>query len=121
MKKVHNSHIPTEKTKGEVLAFAGFGVKHEDIAKYLGITKPTLYRHYREELDTGAIKANSAVARTLYRIAMDGNPQACMFWLKTRAGWRETDRHEITGAEGVPLAPPVIQVVFDDDPEPQEN
>jgi hypothetical protein len=31
------------------------------------------------------------------------NVAAAIFWLKTRAGWRETDRREITGAGGEPL------------------
>jgi len=110
-------HIPTEKSRAEVLALAGFGTRHEDIATYIGVTKKTLYKNYREELDTGAIKANSAVARTLYKLAIDGDSRSCMFWLKTRAGWRETDRHEITGAEGTPFMPPVIRVVFGDDSE----
>jgi len=113
-------HIPTEKSRAEVLALAGFGTRHDDIATYIGITKKTLYKNYREELDTGAIKANSAVAKTLYKLAIDGDSRSCMFWLKTRAGWRETDRHEITGAEGAPLIP-VIQVVFDDEPDEEES
>ena len=101
------------------LALAGFGTRHEDIATYLGVTRPTLRKHYKEELATGSIKANSAVAKTLYKLAIDGDSRSCMFWLKTRAGWRETDRHEITGAEGAPLIP-VIQVVFDDEPDEEE-
>ena len=31
-------HLPTEKTRAEVLALAGFGTKHDDIATYIGIT-----------------------------------------------------------------------------------
>ena len=114
-------HIPTEKSRAEVLALAGFGTKHDDIAMNVGVTKKTLYKHYREELDTGSIKANSAVAKTLYKLAIDGDSRSCMFWLKTRAGWRETDRHEITGAAGAPFAPPVIKVVFGDESDEEES
>lgn len=108
-------HTPTEKTRAEVLALAGFGTRHEDICKYIGVTKKTLYKNYREELDTGMIKANSAVARTLYKLAIEGDSRSCMFWLKTRAGWRETDRRELTGADGAPLMPPKLEVVFMDE------
>lgn len=104
-----------------MLALAGFGTRHEDIATYLGVTRPTLRKHYKEELATGSIKANSAVAKTLYKLAIDGDSRSCMFWLKTRAGWRETDRHEITGADGAPFAPPVIKVVFGDEPDEEES
>lgn len=108
------AHSPTEKTRAEVLALAGLGTRHSDIAKHINISEPTLGKFYRAELDSGAIKANSAVAKTLYNKAINGDSSACMFWLKCRAGWRETDRHEITGAGGAPLLPPIIQVVFGD-------
>lgn len=111
------AHVPTEKSRAEVLALAGFGTKHEDIATYIGITLKTLYKYYRGELDTGLIRSNGAIAKTLYNLAIGGNASACMFWLKCKAGWRETDRHEITGAEGAPLAMPTIRVVFDSEDE----
>jgi hypothetical protein len=31
------------------------------------------------------------------------HPAATFFWLKTRAGWRETDRLEHTGPNGQPV------------------
>ena len=48
--------------------------------------------HYRKELDTGAIKANAAMAKRLFDAGVkDGSVPAMIFWLKTRARWRETD------------------------------
>ena len=96
-------HEPTEKMRTEVLALAGFGVRVDDIAIHIGITKPTLEKYYKKELATGAIKANAAVAKTLFQKAIDGDTTACIFWLKTRAGWRETQRTEITGENGKAL------------------
>ena len=52
----------------------------------------TLRKHYRDELDTGHVKANSRIAESLYRKAMGDGPQsvtACIVWLKTRAQWKE--------------------------------
>ena len=95
------AHKPTEKTRTEVAALAGFGVKHDDIADYLGISDRTLTRYYRQELKTGSIRANAAIARTLFNAAKDGNVTACIFWLKTRAGWRETQNVELSGKVGV--------------------
>ena len=92
-------HKTSEKTKAEVQALAGFGIKETDIAIYLGIDPKTLRKYYRNELDTGHIRANAAVARALYKQAVDDNSTAAaIFWLKTRAGWNERIEH--TGADG---------------------
>ena len=49
-----------------------------------------LRKHYREELDLGETKANAQVAGFLFNAAKNGNVTAQIFWLKTRAKWRET-------------------------------
>ena len=89
-------HEPTEETRTRVESLAAAGIRNEDIALYLGITRPTLDKYYKEELRIGNIKANAAVAQTLYKQAMDGNTTAAIFWLKTRAGWRETQKVEMS-------------------------
>ena len=69
-----------------------YGVSEADIARVLGIDPKTLRKHYREELDTGHIVANAKVAESLFRKATGDGRQsvtAAIFWLKTRAGWRE--------------------------------
>lgn len=88
-------HVPNEKTRGQVQALSGFGIKAEDIASYIGIAKQTLYKHYREELMTGVVGANARVAETLYNKAINGDTTACIFWLKTRAKWREVQKMEM--------------------------
>jgi hypothetical protein len=50
----------------------------------------SLRKHFRKELDRGAIEATAKVGQTLYQMATSGkHPAATIFWLKTRAGWRE--------------------------------
>ena len=90
------AHVSTEETRSRVESLAAAGIRNEDIALYLGITRPTLDKYYKEELKIGNIKANAAVAQTLYKQAMDGNTTAAIFWLKTRAGWRETQKVEMS-------------------------
>ncbi len=87
---------PTEETRARVEQFAAAGIRNEDIALYLGITRPTLDKYYKEELRIGTIKANTVIAQTLYQQAKDGNTTAAIFWLKTRAGWRETQKLEMS-------------------------
>ncbi len=82
---------------------AGYGVPEYDIALVLGIGPKTLRKHYREEFDTGRVKANAKVAESLFRKATGDGRQsvtAATFWLKTRAGWKETSVHGIGPAPG---------------------
>lgn len=96
-------HEPTEKDRKQVSLMAGIGLKHDQIAKVVGVSDETLRKYYREELDTGEARMNAMVAQNLYSIATSkgtGSVAAAIFWMKTRAGWREKDRLEITGADG---------------------
>jgi len=78
---------------------AGYGVPELSIARVVGIDAKTLRKHYRDELDTGQIKATAKVAESLFRKATSDGSQsvtAAIFWLKTRGGWRETPQnHEV--------------------------
>lgn len=90
-----NSHVPTDKTRAEVAALKSFGHTHDEISLFIGITEKTLVKHYKRELDTAITKANANVANKLFKKATDGDDlQAQIFWLKTRARWRTTDKEE---------------------------
>ena len=96
--------LPAHRTQVE--AMAGFGVPEADIAMVIGVTPETLRIHYGSELDQGHIKANTRVAENLYRKATGEGREAvtaAIFWLKTRAGWKETSAHEITGKDRQPI------------------
>jgi hypothetical protein len=87
------AHEPTEESRRTVKAMAAFGIPHIDIARALGISAPTMRRHYRGELQSGGILATAKVAQNLFRIATGdgrGTVQAAIFWLKCRAGWRDS-------------------------------
>lgn len=91
-------HEPTEKSRGEVFAYAVVGVPHHDIAKLVKMDTKTLLKHYDEELKLGKFKANAVIAQSLFNQAKNGNTAAAIFWLKAQAGWRE--KHEIVGENG---------------------
>ena len=96
-------HKPDDESRKIVKMLSAMGTRHEDIGSKLDITDDTLRKHYRKELDEGRIEANASVAQTLYQQAKNGNTTAAIFWLKTRAQWRENDRLEVTGADGAPF------------------
>lgn len=96
-------HEPTDENREKVRTLSAMGTRFEDIALELEINTDTLTKYYRKELDKGRITANAKVAQGLYNQAINGNVSASMFWLKTRAGWQEVNKHEITGANGNPI------------------
>lgn len=52
----------------------------------------------RDAIDAGRNKANMAVSKTAYSMAVSGKvPAMTMFWLKCRARWKETTHHEVSG------------------------
>ncbi|MGD9507006.1 MAG: hypothetical protein AB7X49_00400 [Geminicoccaceae bacterium] len=91
---------PDANRSRQVEAMAGYGISADDIAIVLGVDVDTLKRDYRAELKGAAIKANAKVAESLFRkaTAADGREgvTAAIFWLKTRAGWKETAVHEVS-------------------------
>jgi hypothetical protein len=108
------AHRPDEGTRRQVEAMAGFGVPETDIAGVIGIDPKTLRRHYRDELRHGHVKANARVAESLYRKATSDGAQsvtAAIFWLKTRAGWKETVVNELAARDQQPLL--IVRTICD--------
>jgi hypothetical protein len=82
----------------QVEAMAGYGLPVEDIAQVLRMDVDELRRHNADELEDGRIKANSRVAENLFRKATGEGREAvvaAIFWVKTRAGWREVSTREV--------------------------
>ena len=86
------AHLPTSETRRQVEALASCGTQYELIARVLDISVPTLTKHYADVLEVAAAKANAMIAQSLYRRALSndkGAIAAAIFWLKSRAGWRD--------------------------------
>jgi hypothetical protein len=83
------AHKPDLAQRRQVEAMSAYGIPEINIAGVLGVDPKTLRKHYRDELDLGETKANAQVAGYLFNAAKNGNVTAQIFWLKTRAKWRE--------------------------------
>ena len=96
---------PTENERKQVEAMSGYGLPIEQIAVLVrdGIDADTLRKYFAKELIAGKAKANSGVGRTLFQKAMGGDTSAMIWWSKTQMRWKETQQHELTGADGAPL------------------
>src|SRR6202040_2044269 len=68
---------PSDEDRRLVKSLAAVGTRQEDIARMAHIrSTKTLRKHFREELDRGAIESNANVARTLYQMATSGEHPA---------------------------------------------
>ena len=72
----------------------------EQIADYFGIARTTFYDIMSRQEDVsvrykrGRAKAIGLVAKGLLKKAQSGDTTSAIFYLKTQAGWRETDDKE---------------------------
>lgn len=105
------SFQPTDEQRKTVWLMAAAGIPEEDIARCLGqkgISPVTLRKHFRKELDNAQTESNARMAGRLYAIANQNDDMraagaATMFWLKTRARWKEKHEVEVTGKDGGPV------------------
>jgi hypothetical protein len=107
-------HKPTDETRKLVKGLSAVGIRYVDIAQKLDINDDTLVKYYKKELEDGRIDANASIGQNLFQQAKNGNVAAMIFWLKTRAGWRETQVHEVGGIDGKPLTSPVLLITSDE-------
>jgi len=111
---------PTEDQRRTVKALSGYGVPQDGIAIHIGVDPKTLRKHFRDELDRGSVEATAKVAQTLFHLAtVERNVASVIFWMKARAGWRETVRQENTGADGTPLTLQIVNYSQPDSEKPR--
>jgi hypothetical protein len=94
------AHEPTKAQRQLVELHATIGTPQAVIADLLEIDRNTLMKYYRAELDQATHKANAQVGGALFKKAMGGDTTAMIFWMKTRARWKETQAHEHTSPDG---------------------
>ena len=104
----------------KVRHLAGLGVSQDDIARIVRCSPKTLRKRCRDDLDCGAAEANAIVSNCLFAAAKGGNIAAQIFWLKSRARWRERDGSDHRTADGDGEAnSPVVLVLPDNGRDPE--
>ncbi|HTV69116.1 MAG TPA: hypothetical protein VMF90_11325 [Rhizobiaceae bacterium] len=92
----------------KVEALAGYGLTAAEIALVLNTDADVLATTFDRELRSGRVKANARVAESLYRKAVsEGGKEsvtAAIFWLKSRAHWKETNVTEVRHDVADPVA-----------------
>lgn len=91
-------HKPTAASRRLVSDLSGYGFPQEEICLYVGITKPTLRKHYKDEIAKAKVLKKFNVINNAYQKATDDDPRnnnILIFWLKTQCGWKESDAAEM--------------------------
>src|SRR5437588_4435104 len=104
----------------KVRYLAGVGVPQDDIAKIVGCAPKTLRKRCRNDLGRGIAEANATMCGYLFAAAKAGNIPAIIFWLKTRAHWREgaAPDEAISGTNPEPKSE-VVLVLPDNNRDPE--
>jgi hypothetical protein len=96
-------HLVTEEMEKKVFALVAAGTPQVLIADVLEVSVDTLHDHYGRVMRLAKAEANSKVVESLYNKAVGGDVGAAIWWTKTQLGWRETQKVEMTGADGGPI------------------
>lgn len=114
MYNLQEPHVPTDALRQTVQMHAMVGTRQEIIADILKIDPKTLRKYYREELDQSTAKANATIGGALFNKAKNGDTAAQIFWMKTRARWRETNDLNLISEDGS-MTPTSIIIKAPDD------
>jgi hypothetical protein len=97
---------PTKADRATVSNLAALGATHEEIARCVGtegIDDDTLRKHFKAELETSLGKVKAMAMTSVVAAIGRGEAWATCFFLKCRAGWRETQTHEHSGPGGTTI------------------
>jgi transcriptional regulator with XRE-family HTH domain len=95
----------TDEQRPQLEALAGL-LTQDQIADYFGMSRPTLAAIMRRDEDVslrykrGKAKRIAKVASKAFEAALKGTTADRAFYLKTQAGWRETNHVDHTSSDG---------------------
>lgn len=83
-----------------------------EIASFFGVTARTLERRkkqsaFAEAMDRGKARGKTSLRRSLFGLAMKGNPAANIFLAKNLLGYKDYFANELSGPDGgaIPIGP----------------
>jgi hypothetical protein len=82
---------PSNLQARQVGSLLGLGMTTKEVADCLIIDEKLLRFYYKHEIETAVALVNAKVGHVALKMALKGDsPSSTQFWLKTRAGWKET-------------------------------
>lgn len=99
----------SEEVARRVKSYAAVGISQAEIARLFDLHEETLRKLYAQELSTAGAEATAKVAGKLFKLCMDENVTAIIFWMKTRGRWREAREDEGGGSRAADHAQMIRQ------------
>ena len=99
-------HQPTTDLRMRVSIAAGGGMPHEEIALTIGVSTPTLRKHYAAELSTEAAKRRMENFASLFASAQGGNVSAQKAYAAARMAPAAPDPEPDPVPAGLPAGTP---------------
>lgn len=104
----------------QVQSMSQYGLPQAQIAEMVGLSIQTLRNLYGAELGKGMSLSNLAVGKKLFERCMAGDVPSLIFWAKTRMGWKETQKVDVTSSDGS-MSPLNVTVRFVRPPKQDED
>ena len=119
-KKWKAKRVFSEQESDALVQAASVGLKEENMARLLGLDYRE-FQHYLHRDNSDLVKtmqqareqALAGIASSALRLALDGDRGMIIFLCKTRLGWRENNRLEITGKDGGPVKAESVAITKD--------
>jgi hypothetical protein len=92
MGNFNNEHEPTQAIRDRVIDLVRSGAPVYIMAEILDMDEATLKKYYGKELKTAKTEAIERIGKTVYQLALEGDPKAYALYLKTQGashGWVE--------------------------------
>jgi hypothetical protein len=80
---------PTPDQQHAVACMVSVGTPHNVIARAIGVSDRTLYRHFEHELKNGKAEIHAAIGKSIASMALAGDKTMMIFFAKAQMGWRE--------------------------------
>jgi hypothetical protein len=93
----------TELWSDQICRYRVAGLSIEQCAELAGTTIDILKQHFPQELANGSDMIKARITSKFIGKALEGDVACMIFYLKAQGGWREVNRHELTGANGGPI------------------
>ena len=103
---------PTPMQRETVKVMTAGGIQQPAIAGVLGISEPTLRRHFRKEIANGAAEVGLMVVAAHLKRIRAGDMRAIEWWERSRMGWTERGAINEGKLADVPLRV-IIELVGD--------
>lgn len=80
---------PTERDYAIVRKLSAYGITKAELAKRLGISRPTFDKHFADDFEIGKALLLEEAADNVVQAMRQGNVLAAQFLLKNRLGWHD--------------------------------